>query len=269
VTTVFPAEGPPVLSLGGVTVRESGTTILGPIDLDVRRGGHTVVMGPNGAGKTTLLRVMAGYRFPTTGTVDVLGERLGRTDVRDLRRHIGVVSTGIAALVPRHTRVRDLVAAAPAGATRPWPGGEAAADDRVRAALEEVGAAHLGDRVGTTLSQGEWQRVLISRALVVAPALLLLDEPMAGLDVGAREDLVADLDRLMAGGGPTVVLVTHHVEEVPAGIVDAVLLRDATVHAAGPVADVLTDGPLSGAFGTPLVVTRDGDRLGARRPTPA
>ncbi|MBW3621464.1 MAG: ATP-binding cassette domain-containing protein [Actinobacteria bacterium] len=254
-----------VVALAGVSVTEQGNTILGPLDLALRAGRHTVVLGPNGAGKTTLLRVLAGYRFPTTGTVELFGERLGRTDVRALRRHIGVVSTGIAHLVVQRSRVRDLVAAAVLGATRPVPAGGASAD-RVEAALAEVGAAHLADRRGDTLSQGEWQRVLIARALVVEPALLLLDEPFAGLDVGGREDLLADLDRLMTGDGPTVVLITHHLEEIPSGTVDALLLRDARVQAHGPVTEVLTDDHLSATFGTPLTIDRRGGRLTARRP---
>ncbi|MBW3659335.1 MAG: ATP-binding cassette domain-containing protein [Actinobacteria bacterium] len=257
---------PAIVSLADVSVRERGRTILGPLDLELRRGRHTAVLGPNGAGKTTLLRVLAGYRFPTTGTVELFGERLGRTDVRELRRHIGVVSTGIAHLVVQRSRVHDLVAAAGAGATRPVATGGAPPAD-VDAALASVGASHLADRRGDTLSQGEWQRVLIARALVVAPALLLLDESFAGLDVGGREDLLEDLDRLMGSDGPTIVLVTHHLEEIPPRTVDAVLLRDGLVVTRGTTDEVLTDEGLTAAFGTPLRVEVTAGRRTARRST--
>jgi iron complex transport system ATP-binding protein len=256
--------GDPVVRLHGVQVREQGNTILDGVSLTIAAHRHTVVLGPNGAGKTTLLRVLAGYRFPTRGTVEVLGERFGRADLRELRRHIGVVSTGISDLVHRRARVADLVSAAARGATRPVPGG--ASRERVDAALAQVGALHLGDRFGTTLSQGEWQRVLIARALVVAPALLLLDEPMAGLDVGGREDLLTDIDRVMRTAGTTVLLVTHHLEEIPPATCDAVLMREARVVGHGPVADTLTDARLTDAFGTPLVVEHRGGRRSARRP---
>ena len=255
--------GATVVELGDVVVREDDTTILDGVSLAIAAGRHTVVLGPNGAGKTTLLRVVTGYRFPTRGWVEVLGERLGRTDVRILRRRIGLVSTGIAGLVPRRARVADLVAAATRGATAPVPDG--APPDRVADALAHVGAGHLAERRGDTLSQGEWQRVMIARALVVAPDLLVLDEPMAGLDVGAREDLLADIDRLMHDGHTTVLMVTHHLEEIPPATHDVVLMRHGRIHASGPVPDTLTDAALSAAFDTPLRVTRVGDRLTATR----
>ncbi len=256
-------EDAAVVELGDVVVREDGTTILDGVSLAIARGRHTVVLGPNGAGKTTLLRVVTGYRFPTRGWVEVLGERLGRTDVRVLRRRIGLVSTGIADLVERRARVADLVAAATRGATAPVPGGASPA--RVAEALDRVGAGHLAARRGDTLSQGEWQRVLIARALVVAPDLLVLDEPMAGLDVGAREDLLAGIDRLMHDGHTTVLLVTHHLEEVPPATHDVVLMRGGRIQAHGPVNGTLTDASLSSAFGTPLRVTRVGARMTAVR----
>lgn len=252
-----------LITLDDLSIRFRGPPLLDGVSAQIEPGQRIGLLGRNGAGKTTLLRVVAGYRFPSEGTVEVLGERLGATDVRRLRRRIGVASTGIDALVHRGARVGELLAAAPRGATRPVRDG--VARDRVVAALGRVSATGLVDRRGDTLSQGEWQRVLLARALIVEPALLLLDEPMAGLDVGARERLLTDVDAVMRELDATVVLVTHHLEEVPPATADAVLLRDGRVVAHGPVAATLTDANLTAAFGLPLRVDRAGGRLTARR----
>lgn len=246
---------------------ERGASLLADVDLKVADGEHTVVLGPNGSGKTTLLRVVAGYRFPTTGRVEVLGERLGHTDVRRLRRRIGLVSTALGGLLQRSAPVEVLVAAARFGATAPVVEVERdpAARARARGALAQVGAEHLAERSCRTLSQGEWQRVQIARSLVTDPRLLLLDEPLAGLDLAGRERLLADLERLMRrSGGPTVVLVTHHLEEVPAAVRSAVLLRAGRCVAAGPVDEVLRGGALADAFGLALAVDRRDGRWTAR-----
>lgn len=259
----------PVVVARGVTVRVGGSEILQGVDLTVPAGDHHVILGANGSGKTTLLRVLAGYRFPTAGEVTVLGERFGRTDLRRLRRRIGFASTALADLLAVTHPAGALVAAGIDGAT--WPSPRHGSDPQLRGravrALRRVGAAHLVDRSCHTLSQGELQRVVIARALVLEPPLLLLDEPMVGLDVGAREALLADLSALMAEpDGPTLLLVTHHLEEVPPGTASAVLLRDGAVVARGPVDDVLRDGPLSDAFGIPLHVEhRDGRRWARSR----
>lgn len=257
----------PVVVLRGVGVVEQGAPLLHAVDLEVGRDAHTVVLGPNGSGKTTLLRVVAGYRFPTTGTVAVLGERFGHTDLRRLRRRVGLVSAALGDLLQVAAPVEDLVAAARYGATVPVAEARAdpAARRAARAALEQVGAAHLARRRCRTLSQGEWQRVQIARSLVVDPALLLLDEPMAALDVAGRERLLADLDRLMRQpDGPTVVLVTHHLEEIPPAVVSAVLLAAGRVVAAGRIEDVLEPEGLRSAFGVELAVERSGGRYHAR-----
>ena len=225
-------------------------------------GEHVAIVGPNGAGKTTLLRLLAGYRHPTRGEVRVLGEQLGHTDVRVLRRRVGFTSTALHPLLQTSAPAALVVAAGRHGATAHIPGRTDREDDRRRAvrALSQVGGAHLADRRCRTLSQGEWQRVQIARALVTDPELLLLDEPMAGLDIGGRESLVADLDRLMTTpDGPTVVLVSHHLEEVPAATRSAVVLADGAVTAAGPIGDVFVREVLSAAFGLSLTVEqRDG-----------
>jgi iron complex transport system ATP-binding protein len=258
---------PPVAELVGVGVRVRGATLAADVDLRVEAGRHTALLGPNGAGKTTLLRILATYLHPTTGQATVLGGRFGRTDLRTLRPRIGFVSVGLDPLLEARAPALPLVAAARAGGT--WPPPDVLDDPTTaaaaRRALAQVGAEHLADRRVDTLSQGERQRVRIARALATAPELLLLDEPFAGLDLGGREALLADLDALLsAPDGPTVVLVTHHLEELPRGVRDAVLLREGRVVAAGPVEDVLADGPVSRCFGLRVAVTRIDGRFHAR-----
>lgn len=251
--------------LDAVEVVRDGRRILGPLDLEVGRGEHHAVLGPNGSGKTTLLRILSTYLHPTRGAVEVLGGRFGRVDLRTLRGRVGVVSAGVVGLLHRVGTAGDLVAAARHGATRPVPAIDA--DDRAAAgeALARVGADHLVERVCRTLSQGEWQRVQIARALVSRPELLLLDEPFVGLDLGGREALVGDVASLMdEPDGPTVVLVTHHVEEVPDGVRGALLLRDGRPVAAGRAGDVLTSDLVSSAFDVDVAVDHDGGRYRAR-----
>jgi iron complex transport system ATP-binding protein len=253
--------GEMVVLARGVTVVERGVTILDDLDVEVAAGDHLAVLGPNGAGKTTLLRVLATYRFPTRGEVDLLGHRLGRVDVRSLRPRVGFVSVALDPLVAP-VAVLTLVAGSRIGATFPPPGilDDEVAVEAARRALAQMGAVHLAERRVDTLSQGERQRVRIARALASEPALLLLDEPFAGLDLGGREALLADLDRLLSDpDGPTVVLVTHHLEEVPTGVRRALLLNGGAAVAAGPIEDVLTSSQVSAVFGVPIRVERAAD----------
>ncbi len=250
-------------SLHGVDVEIDGNRILDGVTLHVEHRGHLAVLGPNGAGKTTLLRVLATYRYPTRGAVEVLGVRFGAADLRALRPRVGFVSVAIDPLVRARASALALVGAARVGST--WPAPKLLENREVRAAaehaLERVGAGHLGDRRVDTLSQGERQRVRIARALVCDPELLLLDEPFAGLDLGGRELLVGDLDALLAEpDGPTVVMVTHHAEELPSSIGAAVLMRDGGVVAAGAAREVLTSANVSQAFGLEVDVVESGGR---------
>jgi iron complex transport system ATP-binding protein len=252
--------GAAAIDARGVTVTVGGRTILDAVDLHLDAGEHLVVLGPNGGGKTTLLRVLATYRFPTRGRVELLGHRLGRVDVRELRPRIGLASIALDPLVDA-VSVLDLVVAAHRGAMAPPRRGTPDPEERAAAerALDRVGAGHLAGQRVDTLSQGERQRVRIARALATDPDLLLLDEPFAGLDLGGREALLGDLDRLLAArDGPTVVLVTHHLEEVPVGSSRALLLAAGRAVAAGPVDDVLTSSQVSDVFGVPVRVERDG-----------
>jgi iron complex transport system ATP-binding protein len=263
-----------VVRAQGLCVRISGSVLLDDIDLEVHRRRHLALLGPNGAGKTTLLRVLSTYRFPSRGSVEVLGATFGRVDLRTLRPRIGFVSVGLDPLLEGSAKVAELVAASRQGALRPLrqaPAGNGGApvDDAgaeaVGRALELMGVTHLGDRRLHTLSQGERQRVRIARALATDPELLLLDEPFAGLDLGGRESLLADLDVLLAASdGPTVLLVTHHLEELPTGLDRVALLRGGRLVAEGPPEQVLTDDALSATFGLRVEVTHHAGRWAAR-----
>jgi iron complex transport system ATP-binding protein len=255
-----------VIELSGVTVRRTGRTILGPIDWRVGSGERWVVLGRNGSGKTTLLSVASMNLWPTSGTVEVLGERYGRTDARELRRRVGVAGSAVEAAMRDDLTPLDLIMTARHGAFEPW-WHVFTDDDRDR-------AAELGERMGLkehlhqpfgTLSAGERRRTSIARALMPDPDILFLDEPAASLDLAAREMLLADLARLAAEPRPTAIaLVSHHLEEIPAGFGHALVLADARAVACGPIADVLRDDVLSAAYGLPLRVTADGGRWTAR-----
>ncbi len=255
-----------IAALRGVGVTVNGATILDDVDLDVDARGHLAVLGPNGAGKTTLLRILSTYLYPTRGSATVLGMTFGRGDLRELRPRIGFVSVGLDPLTHERAAAFPLVAVARQGGLWPPPGilDDPELRDAALAALGRVGAVHLAERRVDTLSQGERQRVRIARALVAEPELLLLDEPFAGLDLGGRESLLADLDALLADvDGPTVVMVTHHLEELPTGIVAALLLRGGRTLAGGGVDQVLTDAAVSAAFGLPIAVRRRAGRWSA------
>jgi iron complex transport system ATP-binding protein len=252
-----------VAQLSGVGVRRGGEDILADVSLTLERRDHLTVLGPNGAGKTTLLRVLSTYLFPTRGEATVLGTTFGRGDLRELRHRIGFVSVGLDPLMHERAAVLPLVAVARRGGLWPPPGILDDLDVRQAAerALVRVGATHLADRRVDTLSQGERQRVRIARALATDPELLLLDEPFAGLDLGGREALLVDVERLLADpDGPTVVMVTHHLEELPTSITSALLLRDGRRLASGSADDVLTDAAVSATFGIDVEVRRQAGR---------
>ncbi|MER5703437.1 ABC transporter ATP-binding protein [Micromonospora sp. NPDC002296] len=261
-----PVDADLVVSLDGVGVRRSGTALLHDVDWRVELDERWVVLGPNGAGKTTLLSLAAGRLHPTTGTAHVLGERIGRTDVNELRMRIGLSTAALAERVPAEERVVDVVVTAAWSVVGRWRESYDRTDEaRAHALLGQFGIGHLADRAYGTLSEGERKRVQIARALMTDPELLLLDEPAAGLDLGGREDLVARLAELAYDpDAPALVLVTHHVEEIPPGFTHALLLREGGVMAQGLLADTLTADNLSKTFGLPLTVDRVGDRWTAR-----
>jgi iron complex transport system ATP-binding protein len=257
----------PVLRLEGAGVRRSGRWILASIDWTVDAGERWVVVGPNGAGKTTLLAIASTYLWPTVGTVEVLGQRIGRVDARELRRRVGYVSAALGIQIDDDLRVIDVVVSARDAALAPW-WGEFGDDDRELAlgCLERMGCGALAGRSFGSLSSGERQRVQIARTLMTAPDLLLLDEPAAGLDLGAREDLVERLAALATEPSPIgIVLVTHHLEEIPPGFGHAMLLAGGRCVAAGPVGIALTAATLSAAYELELRLERADGRYHARR----
>ncbi|UYP17660.1 ABC transporter ATP-binding protein [Rhodococcus sp. Z13] len=250
-----------------VVVRRGGNTLVGPVTWKVELDERWVVLGPNGAGKTTLLRVAAAETFPTSGTAHVLAETFGKTDLSELRPRIGLSSAALANRVPNDEKVTDLVLSAGYGVLGRWREQYENVDtDRAVEMLESLGAEHLADRMYGTLSEGERKRVLIARALMTDPELLLLDEPAAGLDLGGREELVARLATLAADpDAPAIVLVTHHVEEIPPGFTHALLLKEGGVVAQGLLEDVITAPNLSEAFSQSISLERIDDRFFARR----
>ncbi|GLW64493.1 iron ABC transporter ATP-binding protein [Actinomadura rubrobrunea] len=254
------------MHLRAVGVRRGGADLLRELSWTVNADERWVILGPNGAGKTTLLQVAATLLYPTTGTVRVLGEQLGRTDVFELRPRIGIASAAVAEKVPADEKVVDVVLTASYAILGRWREQYDSTDvSRAVSLLEALGCADLAGRTFGTLSEGERKRVQIARALMPDPELLLLDEPAAGLDLGAREDLVDRLGRLADDpAAPTMVLVTHHVEEVPEGFTHALLLRKGEVVAQGKVDEVFTPEHLSTCFGLPLTVERREGRWYAR-----
>jgi iron complex transport system ATP-binding protein len=241
--------------------------LVGPVDWSVELDERWVIIGPNGAGKTSLLRIAAAAEHPSTGVAFVLGERLGRVDMTELRARIGLSSSALSQRVPDDELVSDLVISAGYAVLGRWRERYEEVDYR-RAVdmLESLGAEHLADRTYGTLSEGERKRVLIARSLMTDPELLLLDEPAAALDLGGREELVARLTDLAADpDSPALVLVTHHVEEVPPGFSHGLLLSEGRVVASGLLTDVLTAENLSVAFGQRIALEVVDGRYFARR----
>jgi iron complex transport system ATP-binding protein len=252
---------PVPLELDDVSFRRDGRAILSDITLHVRAGERWLVLGANGSGKTTLLRIAALYEHPSDGSVSVLGERLGATDVRVLRRRIGYASAALGAQFRTDLTAVDVVKTARYAALEPWWHRYDEADrERAVDCLATMGVGTFADRTLGTLSSGEQQRVFLARTLMNDPAVVLLDEPSARLDLGGREQLVTALQHMADDpDAPPFVLVTHHVDEVPPGVTHAALLRDGRMLACGPIDEVLTSDALSECFAMPLVLERRGD----------
>ena len=261
----MPLDGE-VVGIHGVSVIRDGSRLLDGVDWRIERGERWVLLGPNGSGKTTLVSIVSTYLWPSLGTVSLLGRAVGSVDVRDLRRRIGVVSAALETRIPPRLSAMEVVVAGANGAIAPWwDRRTGAVEDRATELLDLVGCAGLRDRSFELLSSGEKQRVQIARCLILDPALLLLDEPAAGLDLGAREQLAVLLARLNSRSSlAATVVVTHHVEEIASGTTHAMVLRAGRVVATGPVAETVTGPILSAAFGLPLRVERVGDRFVAQ-----
>ena len=257
---------PQVLEFSDVVVRRNARDIVSHLDWTVTDDQRWVVLGPNGAGKTTVLQLADTLLHPTSGAVTILGERLGRSDVFELRPRIGFASSAMARRVPPEESVLDVVLTAAFSVVGRW---REAYDDiderRALRVLAEWKLDHLADRTFGTLSDGEQKRVQIARAVMTDPELLLLDEPTASLDLGAREELLALLSGYaQAPTTPAMVMVTHHVEEIPVGFTHVLLLRDGEAVASGPLEEALTAENLSKTFGLEITLTNEAGRYAAR-----
>ncbi|WP_395639997.1 ABC transporter ATP-binding protein [Pseudolysinimonas sp.] len=256
----------PVLELSKVSVTRGGTRILGQVDWAVESDQRWVILGPNGAGKTTLLQVAAAAMHPTSGTATLLGERLGKTDTAELKPRIGLASSAMAKRIPGDESVLDVVLTAAYAVTGRWNEVYEDVDvSRARRVLAEWKLGAFEDRRFGTLSDGEQKRVQIARAVMTDPEILLLDEPAASLDLGAREELLQLLGGFASNpSSPAMVMVTHHVEEIPPGFTHVLLLTGGGVTAAGPLAEVLTASNLTTTFGLPIELTSANGRFAAR-----
>lgn len=238
-----------IVALADVDYIRNTKPILSKVTWRIAPGEHWALLGANGSGKTTLLKIVTGYEWPTRGTVDVLGHRFGQCDIRELRKSIGWVSTALEQRVPPHLTGSRVVASgidASIGVYRDFTGDE---ERKVRDALVAVNASSIADRAFGLLSQGEQQRVLIARAIILRPKLLILDEPCAGLDPTARHHFLDDMGKLAtAAGGPTLIFVTHHIEEIRPWIARVLALREGSVTAEGEPEAVLSGPVLSRVF---------------------
>ena len=264
--TPTPPDDDTVISFDRVSVIRGSNFLLRNLSWQVELDERWVILGPNGAGKTTLLNLASARMHPSRGVAWVLGERLGRTDVSELRTRIGITTGQLADRVPPAERVLDVVVTAAWSVVGRWRESYDRQDEaRARALLDQLGMGALTDREFGTLSEGERKRTQIARALMTDPELMLLDEPTAGLDLGGREDLLGRLTELAEDpDAPAMALVTHHVEEIPPGFTHALLLREGSVVASGLLGETLTDANLTKTFGLPLVVQRTADRYTAR-----
>jgi len=254
-----------VLSFSNVSVVRGRHQLLKDVTFSVGEDERWVVMGPNGAGKSTLIRIASTRMFPTSGTVDVLGQRMGRVDLSELRPAIGVASAALGREVREEETALNTVVTAAYGMTGRWREHYDPEDERrALRLLSQWGAGTLLSRKFVTLSEGERARVLIARALMSDPELMLLDEPAAGLDLAGREDLVRRLGEFAAQpAAPTMVLVTHHLEEIPANFTHALLLGNGGIVASGPLEETMTVANLEAAFGLKLSLTRANGRFTA------
>jgi iron complex transport system ATP-binding protein len=268
------SPGPPpasALRYVDVDLYRMRTQVLAGVNWQVDAGDRWAVLGPNGSGKTTLVQLASGYLHPTRGRVEILGHRLGRVDVRALREQIATVSAGVSRMILPGLAAREVVVSARRGALEPWWHTYSEAEwGQAEELLATAGFAQITERAFGVLSEGERQQVMLARALMSEPRLLLLDEPCAGLDMGGRERFLSSLGGLAKDpAAPPVVLVTHHVEEIPEGFTHILLLRDGGVIAAGPIVSTLSAENLSACFGLPLELRNYDHRWTSRAARPS
>jgi iron complex transport system ATP-binding protein len=249
----------PLLALDGLRVVRDAVTILDGVSWEIRRGEHWVILGPNGCGKTSLLKTLLGYLSPSAGRIRLLGREYGRSDWRDLRPLIGIVTSALQASIPPAEPALETVISGRYAQLDLWAHPTAAERRDATRLLSQMDAGALADRPWLYLSQGERQRVLIARALMARPRLLILDEPCAGLDPVARADFLVFVDLLARRPrGPALILVTHHIEEITPAFTHVLGLRAGRTIARGPVSDVIKSRILSDIFGATVRVRRSG-----------
>jgi iron complex transport system ATP-binding protein len=255
----------PVLNLQNVSVIRDGKTILGPLDWQVNESERWVILGPNGAGKSTLFALCSTQMHPTTGSVEILGSKLGAVDVFEVRPRIGFMGSTLMNLFPEDEKVIDIVLTAAYAMLGRWNESYELWDEsRAQGLLTTLGVRELAQRSFSTLSEGEKKRVLISRSLMSDPEILLLDEPASGLDLGGREDLLTRFDLLANDPyAPVTLIITHHIEEIPAGSTHALLLKSGKIVGSGPIATVITSENLSVAYDMPISVSIMNNRYSA------
>lgn len=252
---------PSILDAHNLTIRRDGTIILNDLSWTVQKGEHWVILGANGSGKTSLLSSLTGYLTPTDGNISVLGQTFGESDWRELRKHIGLVSSSVRQMMADHEPAVVTVISGKYAMIDYW--GDIKKADRVEALeiLEQVEAGYLAERRWEVLSQGERQRILIGRALMSKPRLLILDEPCAGLDPVAREHFLEFIQRLGSRkDAPALIFVTHHVEEIVPVFTHALLLREGRVVVADKKEAALNSSRLATVFGAPLKLTKKDGR---------
>jgi len=255
-----------VIQLTDVSVVRGGSPILDSVNWSVDDDQRWVILGPNGAGKTTMLQIAAAIMHPSSGTAEILEEPLGGTDLFELRPRIGFASTALAKKVPGNERVLDVVMTAAYSVTGRWNEEYEDIDERrAQRVLAEWKLDHLAERTFGTLSDGEQKRVQIARAVMTDPEILLLDEPAASLDLGAREELL----QLLGGyasqpKSPAIIMVTHHVEEIPRGFTHVLLLSEGKIVSSGPLEEALSADSLTEAFGIDIELTHADGRYTAR-----
>lgn len=243
----------PVLEISNLKIQRSGVTILDGVNWRVETRQHWAILGANGSGKTSLLRALTGYLMPTAGEIVLLGKRYGRTDWRELRKKIGIVSSSVRQMMSDDEAALETVVSGKFAMIDFWGRLSKADKHRGLRLLRQMECRHLAERPWRVLSQGERQRILIGRALMATPRVLILDEPCAGLDPAAREHFLQFLQRLGKGkNAPTLILVTHHVEEIMPVFSRALILKNGKVLASGKKSETVTAKILSRAFGTKL-----------------
>ena len=255
-----------VLSFADVSFVRDGRAILNHLDWQVDSAQRWVILGPNGAGKTSLLRIAAAQLHPSRGSASILDKRLGKSELSEIRNRIGFASSAQSKRIPANESVLDAVLTAAHGVEGRWNEAYESIDiRRAERVLAEWNLLAFRDHSFGTLSDGERKRVLIARAVMTDPEILLLDEPAASLDVGAREQLLQLLEGFARSPySPAMIMVTHHVEEIPEGFTHVMLLKEGRVTAAGEIADILTSENLTSTFDVPLLVSREGGRYWAR-----